>query len=55
MDADVLDADGNPAEDSSPEAMIHQGKSIAEWAKLFKGEFTVQQLARMALSGTDLD
>lgn len=54
-DADVLDADGNPTEDNSPEAMIHQGKSIAEWAKLFKGEFTVQQLARMAMSGTDLD
>lgn len=54
-DADELDECGNPVEDNSPEAMIHQGKSIAEWAKLFKGEFTVQQLARMALSGTDLD
>lgn len=55
MDADVLDAEGNPASDDSQGAMIHQGKSIAEWAKLFKGEFTIPQLARMATSGTDLD
>jgi len=55
MDADVLDAEGNPVSDDSQGAMIHQGKSIAEWAKLFKGEFTIPQLARMATSGTDLD
>lgn len=53
-DAEELDECGNPVEDSSPAAMVHQGKSIAEWAKLFKGEFSVSQLARMALSGTDL-
>jgi len=41
-------------EDNSPAAMIHQGKSMSQWEKEFKGEFTVPQLVRMASSGTDL-
>lgn len=35
-------------------AMVHQGKSIAQWEKEFKGEFTGSQLATMARCGTDL-
>ena len=43
------------AEDNSQASMIHQGKSMAQWQKQFKGEFTIPQLVRMAMSGTDLE
>ena len=35
--------------------MIHQGKSMAQWQKQFRGEFTIPQLVRMAMSGTDFE
>ena len=41
-------------EDNSMSAVIHQGKSMAQWEKDFKGEFTIPQLYRMASCGTDL-
>lgn len=34
--------------------MMHQGKSIAQWAKEFKGEFSEDQLVKMARGGCDL-
>ena len=33
--------------------MMHQGKSIEQWAKDFKGEFTMPQLVKMAKCGCD--
>lgn len=44
----------NEAEDNSVAAVVHQGKSIAQWEKEFKGEFSQTQLLRFARSGTDL-
>lgn len=41
-------------EDNSLAARMHQGKSMAQWAKDFKGEFDIAQLWRMASSGCDL-
>lgn len=41
-------------EDNSIEAMVHQGKSIAQWEKDFNGEFTAEQLAKMAKGSVDL-
>lgn len=34
--------------------VMHQGKSITQWVKDFKGEFTYDQLLKMAKSGCDL-
>lgn len=41
-------------ENNSMYARMHQGKSMAQWEKEFKGEFDVDQLWRMAASGCDL-
>lgn len=41
-------------ENDSIYARMHQGKSMAQWEKEFKGEFDVNQLWRMATSGCDL-
>lgn len=41
-------------ENNSIYARMHQGKSMAQWEKEFKGEFDVNQLWRMATSGCDL-
>ena len=41
-------------ENNSTYARMHQGKSMAQWEKEFKGEFDVDQLWRMAASGCDL-
>lgn len=35
--------------------VMHQGKTIAQWAKDFKGEFTEDQLVKMARGGCDLE
>ena len=35
-------------------SMMHQGKSLAQWEKDFKGEFTADQLEKMARGGADL-
>lgn len=55
---EILDVNGNPIkeglENDSPDEMVHQGKSISQWEKEFNGEFTKQQLTRMAMSGQDL-
>lgn len=34
--------------------MIHQGKTIAQWEKDFKGQFTYDQLVKLAKGGCDL-
>ena len=41
-------------EDNSVEAVLHQGKPISQWEKDFNGEFTAQQLLKLAKSGVDL-
>ena len=41
-------------EDNSMEAIVYQGKSIAQWEKDFNGEFTAEQLAKMARGSIDL-
>lgn len=40
--------------DDSIDSMMHQGKSLAQWAEDFKGEFTIDQLEKMARGGADL-
>ena len=44
----------NNTEDNSIEAVVYQGKSIAQWEKDFNGEFTAEQLAKMARGSVDL-
>lgn len=41
-------------EDNSIMSAVVQGKSISQWVDAFKGEFTGNQLWKMANSGTDL-
>lgn len=50
---EVIDADGVSVKEADM-SMIHQGKSVAQWEKEFNGEFTADQIQRMAMSGTDL-
>lgn len=40
--------------DDSIDSIMHQGKSLAQWAEDFKGEFTIDQLEKMARGGADL-
>lgn len=40
--------------DDSIDSMMHQGKSLAQWAEDFKGEFSIDQLEKMARGGADL-
>ena len=42
------------AEDNSLKSMLYQGKTIAQWEKEFKGEFTARQLFQLLRSGVDL-
>lgn len=42
------------AEDNSLKSMLYQGKTIAQWEKEFKGEFTAKQLFQLLKSGVDL-
>lgn len=35
------------------EDFYHQGKSLTEWQKDFKGEYSLGELYRMAKDGTD--
>lgn len=34
--------------------LVHQGKPLSQWAEDFKGEFTLNQLEKMARGGADL-
>lgn len=50
---EVIDADGVTVKEADM-SMVCCGKPLSQWVKDFNGEFTPDQLQKMALSGTDL-